>query len=177
MPKPISTIPPRTMMEVFEYLPEGTLVQLIENILIMSPAPTTNHQRMLAKIYKVMAIFVDDHDLGEVWISPLDVYLDDENAFQPDIIFISKARQSIVKKKGIYGAQDLVIEILSPSTGKYDRRQKKDVYERCGVQEYWIIDPYEKSVQGFQLVNNKYKALAQTEGFIRSGLLQTEFHF
>lgn len=83
----------------------------------------------------------------------MDVYLEDENIFQPDILFISNENQHVIEEDGIHGAPDLVIEILSPGTAKYDLMKKKDVYERRGDKEYWIVNPETKLVQGYFLVN------------------------
>ncbi len=177
MQRPSRSIPPTTMMEVFKSLPEGTLVQLIENELVMTPAPLDVHQEVLGDVFVALANFVKRQDLGKVRIAPYDVFLDDHNAFQPDIVFVSSEKMHLIRKNGLHGAPDLVIEILSPSTGKYDLHQKKDVYERCGVQEYWVINPETKAAQGLRLVNNKFTALAPTEGHIRSKLLKTEIHY
>src|SRR5699024_9039076 len=78
--------PPRTIREVFESLPEGTLAQLIENQLVMSPVPTYNHQRILQKISFEIQNHLNEYELGEILIAPFDVHLDDENIFQPDLI-------------------------------------------------------------------------------------------
>jgi len=71
--------------------------------------------------------------LGTVRYAPYDVYLDDKNAFQPDILFVRKENMHLIEEDGLYGAPDLVIEILSPSNSKYDLKVKKEVYERYGV--------------------------------------------
>lgn len=171
------TRPPRTLMEVFQSLPEGTMVQLIQNQLIMSPAPLDIHQKVLSEIYLALGSFVKQHHLGECRMAPYDVYLDKKNAFQPDIVFISKENLHLIKENGLHGAPDLVIEILSPSSAKYDLEEKKDVYERCGVKEYWAVDPATKSSQGYFLGNKQYGKAENTEGVIRSRLLKTEFKF
>src|ERR1700709_379610 len=103
---------PRTMMEVFEALPEGTNIQLIENNLVMSPAPITTHQLLLMEISSQMHVFCKKLNLGKVFIAPCDVYLDKKNAFQPDISFVSTEHNDCIKRNGLYGAPDLIIEIL-----------------------------------------------------------------
>jgi Uma2 family endonuclease len=165
------------MMEVFKGLPEGTLVQLIENNLIMSPAPLDVHQEVIGEVFLAIANHVKRRRLGKVRIAPYDVYLDDQNAFQPDIVFVSNQNLGAIKRNGLHGAPDLVIEILSAATAKYDEHLKKDVYERCGVKEYWIINSTDRSVQGYQLVNQTFRALPPTEGLIQSPLLHASFSF
>jgi Uma2 family endonuclease len=168
--------PPRTMLEVFEGLPEGTLCQLINNNIVMSPSPKPHHQRLSKKIFKQLDSFIEENGLGEVLYAPLDVHLDEKNVFQPDIIFISTDRSTIIQDK-IKGAPDLVIEILSPGTEKYDRKEKKAIYEQYGVIEYWIVDPLSKSVTGYQLMENKYQELTASKGLIESPLLHLTITF
>src|SRR5437667_60310 len=131
--------PPRTVFEVFEMLPEGTLCQIINNTLVMSPAPTDSHQKVLGKIFTKLFNFIDDKQLGELRVAPYDVYIDEENVFQPDIVFISAENVHLIKERGLFGAPDLVIEILSAGNKKYDTKNKKDVYEKNGVKEYWLV--------------------------------------
>lgn len=177
MEKSMVKSPPRTMMEVFKSLPEGTLIQLIENNLVMSPAPNYKHQDILNIINNKIFNFVNEHKMGKVQIASLDVYLDDKNVFQPDIIFISNENMDIIRKNGLYGAPDLIIELLSPSTAKYDRNEKKDVYERSGVKEYWIVDPEGKEVEGYILEKGLYGKQITDRGKIPSRLLKNEFTF
>ncbi|MFN7259853.1 MAG: Uma2 family endonuclease [Cyclobacteriaceae bacterium] len=108
-------------MEVFKMLPEGTRCELIEGIIYMSPAPTINHQDAVLSLGSEVLQFAKKKNLGKIFISPVDVYLDShKNAFQPDLVFISNNRLNIIKEDGIYGAPDLVVEILSPGTKSFD---------------------------------------------------------
>ena len=141
-------------------LPEGAPYQLIEGKLVMSPAPTSNHQRILIRLTRVLATFVESRSLGEVLIAPLDVYLSEKNALQPDLIYIAEERNHIVEKH-IEGAPDLVMEILSPSNASYDLYLKKDIYEEAGVREYWIVDPMQESVAVYFLEADKFKLQGQ----------------
>ena len=91
MMKPLIDSPPRTMMEVYKSLPEGTLAELIENQLIMSPSPLAIHQKVLQRIYRKFAEQIEDLERGEIFVAPIDVYLDEErNAVQPDIVIVLK---------------------------------------------------------------------------------------
>ncbi len=169
--------PPRTIREVFQSLPEGTSAQLIENNLVMSPAPLDIHQKVLTRLSSKMYIWVEGQNMGEIRVAPYDVFLDDENVLQPDILFISKSSIHLIKADGLHGAPDLVIEILSPSTARYDLNEKKKLYELHGVKEYFIVDPVSESVTGFQSVNGTFESLEKQKGRIRSTLLGTEFSF
>jgi Uma2 family endonuclease len=167
-------VPPRTMMEVFKSLPEGTLVQLIENKLIMSPAPLTKHQLLLMELSSNLFEFTKKGKLGKVFPAPYDVFIDRKNVFQPDICFIGNDKKHLINTNGFYGAPDLIIEILSPTTAKYDIEDKKDVYERNGVQEYWIIDPATNESKGYQLINGEYQLFYEKIGSAKSQLLDWE---
>lgn len=135
----------------YKHLPEGAPYQLIEGELVRTPAPSPYHQIISANIFKVIAEFTDNKKAGIALYSPIDVYIDNENVFQPDIVFIAKQRRDLITDDGIHGAPDLVIEILSPSTAYYDMKKKFKLYERSGVKEYWIVDPEMKSVEIYAL--------------------------
>jgi Uma2 family endonuclease len=131
---------PKTALEVFNMLPEGTHIQLINDTLIMSPSPTEAHQRMVMFLSAEINNHVRKHKLGRVYPGPMDVQLNERQVYQPDIIFISNANTDIIHENRIYGAPDLVIEILSSGTAKYDKNEKFIAYQAAGVKEYWIID-------------------------------------
>jgi len=169
--------PPRTMMEVFDSLPEGTLIQLIENNLVMSPAPTDRHQWIVIEIGAELRNFIKATKKGTVRVSPYDVYFDNENVFQPDITFISNGRKHLIRENGLHGAPDLIIEILSPATAKYDLNEKKAVYECYGVTEYWVVDPADNSTNGFYLVQDEYHEFFKGTGVIESKLLGWKLDF
>ena len=131
--------------------PDDERYELIEGELFMTPSPVTRHQRISKKILIALDTYVTNNDLGEVFDAPLDVYLDNENVVQPDILFISKERLNIIGEKNIQGAPDLVIEIISESSAYRDLVQKKKLYARFGVKEYWIVLPEESSVEVYGL--------------------------
>lgn len=151
----------RLSVNYYKILPEGAPYQLIEGNLIMTPAPNPRHQIILGNIVEEIRQFT--REKGIVLFSPIDVYLDDENAFQPDLIFIFNERKEIIKKDGIYGAPDLVIEILSPSTAHYDLKEKFRVYERSGVKEYWIVDPELNSIEVYVNEGTKFSLITKVE--------------
>jgi Uma2 family endonuclease len=140
----------------FKLLEEGEFCQLIMGDLIMTPAPASQHQRILARIFVQIFANVEKYSLGEAFVAPVDVFFDDENVFEPDILFVSKERAEIIRDDGIHGAPDLVIEILSVTSGYHDTKTKKRVYEKYGVKEYWIVDPLDNEVTGYENVNGKF---------------------
>ena len=130
-------------------LPEGSPYQLIEGELIMSPSPNSYHQTISKNLEFILIGYTKANKSGIVLHAPIDVYIDEKNVFQPDIIFISKENKSILRKKGIVGAPDLVIEILSVSTMGYDEIVKKNIYLEAGVKEYITVNPSEKIIKTY----------------------------
>jgi Uma2 family endonuclease len=137
--------------------PDDERWELIDGVAYdMSPAPSTNHQRVSRQLLVQFANFLEQNAC-EVFQAPFDVRLpesdeaDDEieNVVQPDISVICDP--SKLDSKGCKGAPDLIIEILSPSTAKKDRHEKFLLYERHGVKEYWIVHQSEHLVEVFKL--------------------------
>lgn len=164
----------RYTVEDYEKLPEGSPYQLIEGELVMSPAPIPYHQIVLGNLYTILR-----RELREkafVLFAPVDLYLDEKNAYQPDLVVLLKGSKARLTAKGIYGPPDLVIELLSPSTAYYDLRVKKEVYERSGVKEYWIADPLKKSLELYANRSGKFELLTEAyeKGTVFSELLDIE---
>ena len=108
--------------EDYAKLPEGAPYQLINGKLIMTPAPAIYHQKLIGRIFIELAQYVNKNSLGEVILSPVDVYLSDTETYQPDIIFVSTNQLSIIGEQKVEGAPDLIIEVLSPNNAYYDLR-------------------------------------------------------
>ncbi len=171
----MKTIEKKTIAD-YEALPEGSPYQLIEGELVMSPAPGFEHFRSQRNILLRLFRLILEAGKGEVIYAPVDLYLDEENAYQPDIMVVLKGSKAKITRKGVYGPPDVVVEILSPSTAYYDLTQKKDVYERSGVREYWLVDPlrrtfevYINTEEGFKLISK-----AKDKGVVRSEVLSLE---
>jgi Uma2 family endonuclease len=171
--------PPRTMMEVFNMLPEGTLAELIDNRLYMSPTPLFPHQKITKEITKQLDKVIEETGRGTVIISPFDIKFDSSgNAVQPDIVVILKTNPNQINKEGKYfGVPDLLVEILSPGNKDHDLITKKDLYEKFGVKEYWIVDPETKLTLCFSLKDGHYEKIGENIGQIKSQLLKAEFSF
>jgi Uma2 family endonuclease len=171
--------PPRTIMEVYKMLPEGTLAELIDNTIYMSPSPVNKHQKILQSLFRKLSEQVEDNRKGELFIAPFDVYLDEQsNAVQPDIIIVLDENKGIVDTNGyIHGVPDILVEVLSPSNREYDLIKKRDLYERFGVKEYWIVDAETKLALVFELKARVFVKVGESLGVIQSTLLGQSFHF
>ena len=122
----------------------------------MRLTPTTIHQRLLLKLAVQIQDYLDDNLLGEAFISPCDVYLNDEqDVVQPDIFIVKKGREDIIRTKGVYGSPDVVIEILS-SNKVHDQQRKMELYRLSAVPEYIIIDPETKNIWSYLLNGTTY---------------------
>jgi Uma2 family endonuclease len=171
--------PPRTMMEVYEMLPEGTLAELIDNQIYMSPAPNTNHFITAKKISKIFDKLIEDTDRGFVFYAPYDVYLDEtQNAVQPDIFVVLSANSGVIEPHGNFkGVPDLIVEVLSAGNRSHDLVKKKELYQKFRVKEYWVVDPETKLVLGFAWNENGYIQINEEIGKINSPLLKADFAF
>src|SRR5438105_6603632 len=145
----------------YQEMPEGPpYFQVIEGKLLMSPSPNTFHQDIAGNVYAILHSYLTRHPIGSAHIAPLDVYLSEINIFQPDVIFVSDQRRSIITEHGIEGAPDLVVEILSPGTARYDKGSKRKVYARTGVQELWLVNPELRLVEVYELTRDAERPAA-----------------
>lgn len=118
-------------------------------------SPKFVHQDVLGRLY--LAFNNSCSQDGIILIAPLDVHFDSENTLQPDLLYIRRERADIIRDGYVYGAPDLVVEILSDSTARNDKTIKKQTYERFGVAEYWLIEPEYKLVDQFVLTDGEYR--------------------
>ncbi|MGQ9557980.1 MAG: Uma2 family endonuclease [Desulfurispora sp.] len=128
-------------------LDDGKRYELIEGVLLLTPAPGIVHQHVLAKLAAALAHYVEQNNLGIVLPAPLDMVLDEHLVLQPDLSFISRSRYRIITASCLRGAPDLVVEVLSPSSQLRDRVQKSKIYHQYGVKEYWLADPLAQTVE------------------------------
>lgn len=129
------------------------------------------------KINIGISIYLNKSEIGEIRIAPYDVHFSRENILQPDIFFIKNENIRKIRPRGLFGAPDSIVEILSPSTSQLDCNEKKLIYEKYGVKEYFVVEPNTKSVTSFRLNNKKYEGQKNTKGIIKSITLNPEIRF
>ena len=144
--------------------PEDRRYELLDGDMVMVPSPRTDHQRVSRDLGFVLWTFVKERDLGQVFSAPFDVVLSDTDVVQPDLLFVSNERASIVTDENVQGAPDLVIEILSSGTADRDRTFKRSLYARHGVREYWLVDPDARRVEVLVLSEGRLEPEAAYEG-------------
>ena len=158
----MATAAPPVTVEDYKVLPEtGPRYQLVEGSLRMAPAPSRYHQDISRNIGFVIHQWIEAGGGGRIYYAPFDVYLDDTNVFQPDLVYVSGENMGILTDAGAEGAPDLIIEILSPSTREIDLGPKKKVFARHGVEEMWIVDPEPKTIDQFLLSQDPEKPAQQ----------------
>jgi len=168
---------PKTLVDVYRLLPEGTPIQVINNQFYMSPSPRFDHFSISKEIFIRLNTYITQNNLGEVIYAPVDVFLGDKSAVQPDIFFISNASQNLIKDDGIYGAPDLIVEVLSPSNRNTDLVKKKALYEQFGVKEYFVVEPSDKTVPSFYLKDGKYTEPKKQKAKFTNKQLNKTFSF
>jgi Uma2 family endonuclease len=150
------------------------LTQIINGVEVMSPTPFRNHQFIILNLYDELKPFVKKNKLGSIEISPLDVILEEGmNRLQPDLFFISTANASIIQD-WIRGVPDLTIEVVSKGSLKLDTQDKKAIYEKYGVKEFWLVFPDFQAIEIFTLENGKYvlTSFAEVKGTVESAVLK-----
>jgi Uma2 family endonuclease len=147
-------------VEDYRATPDGTSYQLVEGELyLMSPAPSRFHQDIVLNIAEILRTFLRNNPLGKVYISPIDVHLDDHNVVQPDVLFVSVGRLGILTDDGVHGAPDLAVEVISPAHAQLDKTAKRRVYARHGVKELWLIDPTLRQIHLYEFSRDPAKAV------------------
>ena len=164
----------RASIEEFWALPESVLpTEYVNGEIIMAPTPIVLHQAVLFNIAVVLREFVQRSGLGRFFLSPLDVLLPTGDVVQPDIFFLTpKQAEKVLDAKRVEAVPPFVIEILSPGSVKHDTVTKREVYEKCGVREYWIVDAGERSITQLVLRKKHFVVTELGEGdTIRASVL------
>ena len=145
---PIDT---RLTYEDYCLLPnDGKRYEIIDGELLVTPSPRRAHQKVVGNLFYYLTDFAKENQLGEVYVAPFDVVFSRYDVVEPDILYVSSARRSVITEKNVQGAPDLAVEVLSESTADIDRNTKLKLYARFGVKEYWIIDPEECSAEVYR---------------------------
>ena len=135
--------------------PEGERWEIIAGeAWAMTPAPGTRHQKIVGNLFYLLAGRFGGGPCV-LFVAPLDVVFDETNVVQPDIVLV--CNPATVTETHIQGAPDLVMEVVSPSSKLLDKRDKRSLYEKFGVREYWIVYPDDELVDRFLLENGRFR--------------------
>jgi Uma2 family endonuclease len=121
---------------------DGKRHELIDGEHYVTPSPNTRHQEISGRLYLLIGKWLEQHPIGRLFYAPFDVVFTRFDVVEPDLLYMSNERaDEILTTQHVTGAPEIVMEIGSPGTRKRDETIKRRLYERSGVQEYWVIDP------------------------------------
>ena len=169
----VATAQPAVRLTYEDYCaaPADNRYELLDGELIMVPAPNIKHESVRSLLGRELINFIVEHKLGNLFYAPCDVMLSDTDVVQPDLLFVSREREHLLSDgQKVQGAPDLAVEILSPSTAKQDRSEKRALYGKHGVTEYWLVDPVAETVQIHRLQG---EVLVPTRTFGREKTLRS----
>ena len=135
--------------------PDRNRHEIIDGVHYVNPAPTPPHQTVSRRLQYELMTAIELPGLGEVFDAPIDVHLGRGALVQPDLVVVLRRNLRIIGDKKLTGAPDLLIEIRSPGTARFDRRTKLPRYARAGVREVWLVDPEAGLVEQFATVDRR----------------------
>ena len=144
-------------------LPEepGFRYEILEGELVKEPSPNWMHQRISRELeFLLISYFRQVDPRGEVFDAPLDVTFKDITVVQPDIFYIAGTQLDILKENRIDGAPTMTVEIISDSSRRKDRMRKLQIYQKAGVQHYWLVNPLDNTFECFALRDGIYSLVA-----------------
>jgi Uma2 family endonuclease len=144
---------------------------LIEGVFVMASPASVEHEDVQYFIGTTMRNFVTARRLGLVAGPNMAYRLSDDNVYQPDVSFLHGDRLHLAGEVYVYGAPDLAVEIISPSSRRYDAFEKRINYARAGVREYWLVDPIERSVAIYTLEGDQFVRAPQPDNQLHSHVL------
>src|SRR6266511_4202569 len=129
--------------------------ELIDGELIVTAAPATRHQRVVAKLVHRLYAYCEEHG-GEVLPAPFDIYFSETNVVEPDVVYVRPENRGRFERRFFRSAPDLVVEVSSPSTRRVELVRKRELYERFAVPEYWFVDLDADRVEVYRLEGDRY---------------------
>jgi Uma2 family endonuclease len=150
-----------TYEDFLNFPDDGKRHEIIDGEHYVTPSPNTKHQVVVGNLHLSIGTFLKHHPVGAVFLAPFDVVFSDLNVVEPDLLYISRAHKTVLTEKHVRGTPDLVVEVLSPGTRKTDEVTKRKLYERFGVQEYWVVDPELDTVKVYRRTNAAFERSAE----------------
>ncbi len=139
---------PRYMAEEIRHFPDDRLrYEVIRGALFVNPAPGLWHQRTVSELHRFLQEYLERYSLGEAIIAPYEVLFTADTAVQPDVVVVLNERLPGLTPERFRGAPSLVVEVVSYSSKRTDRLEKRELYRQEGVPEYWVVDPERRTVE------------------------------
>ena len=145
---------------------DGKRHEIVDGDHYMNPAPSTYHQTVPKRLMVDLYLQIESNGRGQIFYAPTDLQLTDFDIVQPDLLVVLNERVRHITPTKIKCVPHLVVEIISPSNETYDRVLKKQLYERTGVPEYWVVDPSEHVVEQFLLQSGQYKLVGREQAAV-----------
>jgi len=147
----------------YVHFPEdGKRHELIDGEHFVTPTPNRKHQAVSSNLLGMIWSHLQQHPVGRVFSAPFDVILSNFDVVEPDLLYISRQRLAEIETSPwVKGAPNLVVEIGSPATRKRDATVKRRLYERFGVEEYWVVDPELETIDVYRSVEGRYERTSQ----------------
>jgi len=135
---------------------DGKRYEILDGELFVTPSPVPRHQLVVGRFLHHLITYLEVHPIGTVFTAPCDVVLSDTDIVEPDLILILTTSRASITEKNVQGPPDIVLEVLSPGTAARDRDLKRKRYERFEVQEYWLVDPDQNTLEILALKDGTY---------------------
>ena len=141
---------------------DGKRHELIDGEHYVTPSPTRKHQAIAWNLTVIIGTYLEAHSIGRAFAAPFDVVFSEFDVVEPDLLYISNERQSdVLTTKHVAGAPNLVVEIASPGTRTRDDNLKRKLYERFGVEEYWVIEPEDETIVVYRHDGENYRRISE----------------
>jgi Uma2 family endonuclease len=150
-----------TYEDFLNFPDDGKRHEIIDGEHFVTPSPNTKHQAVSMNLAAILWTYLKEHPIGAVFTAPFDVVFSDFDVVEPDVLYISRERAGVLTEKHMRGAPDLVVEILSAGTRKTDEVTKRRLYERSGVNEYWVVDPELDAIKIYRRVEGTFPRVAE----------------
>ncbi len=136
---------------------DGKRHELIDGEHYVTPSPNMRHQAVSGNLYFILRTWLEQHGTGRLFYAPFDVVFTQFDVVEPDLLYMSNQRAAeVLTAKHVTGPPEIVMEIGSPSTRKRDETIKRRLYERCGVSEYWVVDPDLEIIRVYRSENGRF---------------------
>lgn len=136
---------------------DGLRHEVLDGEWVVTPSPTTKHQSASKRLLIELVLQLERRELGVIFDAPVDVIMTSTRVTVPDLLVVDWSRRNRISERGIEGAPDLIIEIVSPSTEKRDREIKRKLYAEEGVREYWLVDSRNRTIEVLSLTGVGYE--------------------
>ena len=145
---------------------EDEKADLLDGVIYMASPESTDDNSLEGWLYRLLGGFIEELDLGELYITRVAFRITEKQGPEPDLAFVSKRRRKSIHRGFVAGPPDVAVEIVSPDSVQRDYVKKRQVYEHAGVREYWIIDPAERRATFLRLTRGKFREVALVDGHL-----------